>query len=178
MITTIADILRQNIADFEIHIKNDNRDSIKLHEDLIKTLEKKLKDINARELSQWEAQSNPDPSMRMPGEIFKQLNERLQKEKAEVQEALCEAYETIPQSIDYVEKVQTFRNALDALLDPEKSAKEKNRLLKDCIVRIDYNREKPVRLKKGEGVKKGEQFKEAGGKWTNPDIELDVILKV
>ena len=177
MINTIADILQQNIADFELHIKNDNGDSVKLHENLIKSLEKKLKDINARELSQWEAQSNPDPSMRMPQDIFRQLNERLQKEKAEVQEALCKAYETIPQSVDYVEKVQTFRDALNALLDPDKPAKLKNRLLKDCIERIEYNREKPVRLKKEKGVKRGEQFKTPGGRWTDPEIELEVILK-
>ena len=178
LIDTVADILRQNIANFEIHIKNDNGDSVKLHQAHIKNLEQRLKDINARELSQWEAQSNPDPSMRMPQAIFKQLNERLQKEKAEVEAALHQAYETIPQSVNYVEKVQTFRDALNALLDPEKSAKDKNRHLKDCIERIEYYREKPVRLKKGEGVKKGEQFKEAGGKWTNPDIELQVSLKV
>jgi hypothetical protein len=80
--------------------------------------------------------------------------------------------------VDYVYKVQTFRDALNALLDPEKSAKEKNRLLKDCIERIEYNREKPERMKKAKGVKRGEQFKEAGGKWTNPDIEIKVDLKV
>ena len=177
VINAVADILRQHIADFEIHIKNDNGDSIKLHQARIKHLEQKLKDINARELSQWEAQSNPDPSLRMPQEIFKQLNERLKKEKTEVQEALCEAYNTVPQTVDFVEKAQNFRDALDALLDPEKSAKEKNSLLKDCIERIEYYRERPERLKKGKGVKKGEQFKEAGSKWTNPNIELEVILK-
>jgi myosin heavy subunit len=178
MINAISDILKQSIADFEIHIKNDNEDSVKIHENLIKTLEKKLKDINARELSQWEAQSNPDPSMRMPHDIFRQLNERLQKEKEEVQEALHEAYETIPQSVNYVEKVQTFRDALNALHDPNKDAKEKNRLLKDCIERIEYNREKPVRIKRDKGVKKGEQFDSPGGRWTNPEIELEVKLKV
>ena len=177
LLNTVADVLRQNIADFEFHIKNDNGDSVKLHQSLIKDLEKKLKDLNARELSMWEAQANPDQSMRMPQDIFKQLNERLQKEKAEVQEALCEAYDTIPQSIDYVEKVQTFHEALTALLDPEKSGQEKNRLLKKCIDRIEYYREKPVRMKKEKGVKKGEQFKEVGGKWTTPEIELDVCIK-
>ena len=178
MIAAVADILRQNITDFELKIKNDNKESVKLHENLIKTLEKKLKDINDRELSQWEAQSNPDPSMRMPHDIFRQLNERLQKEKAQVEEALCEAYETIPQSVDYVDKATRFKDALDALLDPNKDAIEKNRLLKDCIERINYNREKPVRLKKDKGVKRGEQFKTPGGRWSNPEAELEVILKV
>ena len=49
--------------------------------------------------------------------------------------------------------------------------------VKDCIEKIEYNREKPVRLKKEKGVKKGEQFA-VGGKWTNPDIELAVTLRV
>ena len=178
MINAVSDILKQSIADFEVRIKNGEGESVKLHENLIKTLEKKLKDINARELSQWEAQSNPDPSMRMPQDIFRQLNERLQKEKAEVQEALHEAYETIPQAVDYVERVQTFRDALNALHDPDKSAKEKNRLLKDCIDRIDYCREKPERIKRDKGIKKGEQFASAGGRWTDPEIQLEVKLKV
>ena len=178
MIDAVADILRQSIVDFELKIKNDNKDSVKLHQDLIKTLEKKLKDINAKELSQWEAQSNPDPSMRMPQDIFRQLNERLQKEKAQVQEALYEAYETIPQSVDYVDKVKRFKDALDALLDSDRPATEKNRLLKDCIERIEYNREKPVRLKKDKGVKRGEQFKTPGGRWSNPKAEIEVTLKV
>jgi hypothetical protein len=178
MINAVSDILKQSIADFEIRIKNDEGESIKVHEQLIKTLEKKLRDINARELSQWEAQSDPDPSKRMPHDIFRQLNERLQKEKSDVQEALHEAYEAIPQSVDYVQKVQTFRDALNALHDPTKEAKEKNRLLKDCIERIEYNREKPVRLKREKGIKKGGQFDSVGGRWNNPDIELEVKLTV
>jgi hypothetical protein len=177
LINAVADILRQHIADFELHIKNDCGDSIAVHENLIKTLEKKLKDINARELSQWEAQSDPDPTKRMPHAIFVQLNEKLQKEKAEVEEALHQAYETVPQTVDYVNKVQTFQNALDALLDPDRDPAEKNRLLKDCIERIEYYRERPERLKRPEGVKKGEMFK-VGGKWTDPDIELEVTLRV
>lgn len=176
MINAVADILKQSITDFEIHIKNDNKDSVKLHEKLIKNLEKKLQDIRARELSQWEAQSDPDPTKRMPHDIFRQLNEKLQKEKADVEEALHQAYETVPQSVDYVEKLETFQDALNALLDPKRDAKEKNSLLKDCIERIEYYREKPERMKKEKGVKKGEQF-QVGGKWTNPDIEIKVELK-
>lgn len=190
LIDAVADILRQSIADFELHIKNDNGDSVKLHENLIKTLEKKLKDINAREISQWEAQSNPDVSMRMPQDIFRQLNERLQKEKAEVQEALYEAYETIPKSVDYVEKAQTYRDALDALLDPDREAKEKNRHLKDCIERIEYSRERPERIKNpekrtynnGRPNGKGRWLKPnpmpTGSHWTNPPINIEVHLKV
>ena len=177
VLNDVADILKEYIADFELKMKFDNKESVIAHENLIKSLEKKLKDINARELSQWEAQSDPDPTKRMPHAIFVQLNEKLQKEKAEVEDALHEAYETVPQSIDYENKVQRFKDALDALLDPNRDPAEQNRLLKECIERIEFYRDKPEQLKRPEGVKKGEMFK-VGGKWTDPDVELNVTLRV
>ena len=36
-----------------------------------------MKELQAKELAQWEAQSHPDESQRMPPHIFKQLNEKL-----------------------------------------------------------------------------------------------------
>ena len=48
---------------------------------LIINTNKKLKELEAKELSQWKAQSDPNPDVRMPPHIFKQLNEELLKEK-------------------------------------------------------------------------------------------------
>ena len=178
MIDRICAILEQCIEDFEIRIQNDEGDSVKLHASLIKSLEKKMQDLQAKELAQWESQSHPDPSQRMPAEIFKQLNERLLKEKEEVQQALCKAYESMPEPVDYEEKVVKFKNALEALRDPNADAQKKNRLLKACIERIEYSRERPQQLKRQPGQKKGTAFATPGARWTNPQIELDVKLKV
>ena len=189
-LNAIVDILKQCIADFEIRVKNDNGDSIKLHEKLLKTLEKKMQELEAKEIAQWEAQANPDPSQRMPADIFKILNERLLKEKEEVKEAMCNARKSMPETIDYREKLYRFNEALNALLDPDVDAQVKNKLLKDCIERIDYNREKPERIKNpekktyrnGRPDGKGRRLKpnpmETGAHWTNPPIEIDVKLKV
>lgn len=186
----IINILKQCIEDFEIRIKNDNGDSIKMHEKLLKTLEKKIQDLEAKELSQWEQQSHPDPAQRMPPEIFKRLNEKLLKEKDEVKEAMCNARKSMPERIDYQEKLYKFQEALDALQDPDRPAAEKNRLLKDCIERIDYNREAPELIKNpekktyknGREDGKGRRLKpnplKSGATWTKPPIELDVKLKV
>lgn len=157
-------ILEKCIEDFEIRIQSDTGDSAKLHAKLIKNLEKKMADLKAKELSQWEAQSDPDPTKRMPNEIFQQLNAKLLKEKEEVQQALCKAYESMPEPVDYEDKVKQFTDALNALRDPDVEAEEKNRLLKVCIERIEYYREKPQRAK--------------GVLWTDPPIELDVKLRV
>lgn len=186
----MVEVLRQCIADFEIRVKNDNGDAMKLHEKLLKSLEKKMQDLEAKEIAQWEAQANPDPSQRMPQHIFAILNEKLLKEKEEVKEAMCNARKSMPDPVDYKEKLYRFTEALNALLDPNKDAQLKNKLLKDCIERIDYNRAKPERIKNpqkktyknGRPDGKGRRLKpnpmETGAHWTNPPLEIDVKLKV
>ena len=168
MIDFVANILRKKIAEFEIEMKHDTDDVIKMHEKLIKSLEKKLLDIDAKELSQWEAQADPDPSKRMPQRVFQMLNEKLLKEREETERALKEAYANKPAKINYEQQIIKFQTALDALYDDTKSGVEKNNLLKECIERIDYHRERPYKLG-GRGNRNN---------WSDVPIELNVTLKV
>ena len=182
----MIDVLKQCIADFEIRVKTDNSDSMKLHEKLLKSLEKKMQELEAKEIAQWEAQATPDPSQRMPAHVFAILNEKLLKEKDEVKEAMCNARKSMPEPVDYQEKLYRFTEALNALLDPERSAEDKNRLLKDCIERIEYNRAKPERIKSQQVLYYDKETKRTrrtsplptGGNWTNPPMEIEVKLKV
>lgn len=186
MIDRVAAILAQCIEDFEIRLQNDSGDSAKLHAKLIKNLEKKEKELQAKELAQWEAQADPDPEKRMPQHIFKQLNEKLLKEKEEVHQALCKAYESMPEPVDYEEKIKLFSDALAALRNPNVDAIEKNKLLKRCIDRIEYSRDKPERIASKQVKYYDKELKKTrhksplnrGGNWTSPPIELDVKLKV
>ena len=157
----VIDLLKKKITEFEVEIQNDNNTSIRLHEKLIANLEKKLSDIQARELSQWEAQSDPDPTKRMPQHIFQALNSKLIKEREETEKALSEALKSMPNKVDYEQKLITFQSALETLTDNSKSAAEKNKLLKQCIKRITYDRKVGKRLK---------------GEWIDTPIELDVQL--
>ena len=182
----MIDVLKQCIADFEIRVKTDNSDSMKLHEKLLKSLEKKMQELEAKEIAQWEAQATPDPSQRMPAHVFAILNEKLLKEKDEVKEAMCNARKSMPEPVDYQEKLYRFTEALNALLDPKRSAEDKNRLLKDCIERIEYNRAKPERIKSQQVLYYDKETKRTrrtsplptGGNWTNPPMEIEVKLKV
>jgi hypothetical protein len=74
----VTDLLKQKIAEFEIEATRGDDRSIKLQEKLIANLEKKLTDIEAKELSLWEAQIDPDT--KMPPHIFQSLTNKLQKE--------------------------------------------------------------------------------------------------
>lgn len=186
IIKKVKDTLRQCIYDFEVRIKNDDGDSTKLHAHLIKRLEAKKEELDKKEIAQWEAQADPDPSKRMPDHVFKVLNEKLLKEKEEVQQALCNAYESMPDPVDYEEKLMRFKAALNALENPDATAEQKNKLLKACIERITYKREKAERIKSKQvryydPVMKKTRNKSplhTGGNWTAPEIELDVKLKI
>ena len=178
--------LEECIEDFKVRVKNDTGDSVKLHNQLIKRLENQKKLLEEKELAQWEAQSDPDPSIRMPPHIFKLLNEKLLKEKEEVQDALCKAYESMPEPVDYEEKIVRFSEALEALRDTNRDAKEKNKLLKACIERVTYTRERPVRLKSQQETyydpdQKKTRYRSTlgrGGSWSSPPIDLDIKLRL
>lgn len=177
MIDNVCNILKESIRDFEMKMGNETNDAIKLHNNRIKTLEKKLIEIEETEEARWDAQTDPHSNNKMPDDVFKRLTTKLQTEKAEIKKALVSAYESMPKPIDYKEKIYKFQHALDALLDEEVSAEEKNRLLKECIERIEYYRERPQRVRRKPGEKKGESLT-TGATWSTPPIELDVKLKV
>ena len=168
MAEIVANILRQKIAEYQTEAKANNDDVIKFHAQQIKNLKKRLSDLDEKELLQWEAQSDPDPAKRMPQHIFQTLNAKLLQEKEEVKQALAIACETMPDSVNYQKKIVTLQDALNALTDDDVSAAEKNRFLKACIEKIEYHRETPYRLK-------GTNRK---GAWANPQIEVNVRLKV
>ena len=178
VIDRVQKALAECIADFEMRVKSDDGTSAKLHAKLIKTLEKKKKELDMQELSQWEAQTHPDPSKRMPDHIFHQLNEKLRREKEEVREALCKAYDSMPEPVDYEDKIVTFKTALAALGDPEIDGATKNAYLKNCIERIEYDRDRPERMKRTKGVPSRQPcYPSSGGRWTSPPFTLDVTLK-
>lgn len=180
----VSDTLQNNIKDFEYNLKNNVGTAKDQQAQIIKNLEKKLKNLNAKELAQWEQQSHPDPAQRMPVEIFKQLNEKLLKEKEETQQALREAHKNMPKPIDYAERLIRFQDALSALKDPEVDEQTKNRLLKACIDRMTYKRDKPDRTKsqkktyRENGVRKCTSPLKVGGNWTTYPIDLDIKLEL
>ena len=169
MIELVKNVLRQRISDYQIEAQASNDDVVEYHNRLIKNLEKKLSDLELKELSQWEAQSDPDPSKRMPQHIFQQLNAKLQQELTETKEALRNAYETMPTPIDHEKRIATLQDALNALTDEDMDVAEKNNFLKACIEVIEYHRDRPQRQK---GLTRRH------GAWVTPPIEANVKLKV
>ena len=180
VISRVIEVLEQCIQDFEIRIKNNNDDSIKHHANLIKRLKAKQEELNKKEIRQWEKYTEEG----MPKHIFDTLNEKVLAEKEEIQQALCKACESMPDPVDYEDKLYRFKDALEALKDPNVDAAKKNRFLKACIERIDYKRDKVERMKSNAKrvTVNGRRIKpdglKTGANWTNTPIELDISLRL
>lgn len=139
-------MLKDAIEDFDIRIEKKEDDSFKKHEQKIARLEKRLEELKALEVKQWDEKTKGG----MPGHVFAKLNEQTVKDIEDTTQALDVARRTAPQVIDYQERVTTFRAALELLQDPDAPTKEQNRLLKLCIEEITYSR--PY-IKPGQGKK-------------------------
>ena len=180
MLEKVKGILKQCIEDFEVRINGDNKNAQKLHANLIKNLEKKLEALDAKEINLWDKYSEEG----MPKAIFDKLNENLLRDKEEIKSALCKAKASMPDPVDYEERLHRFQDALDALNDDSMPVEMKNKLLKACIERIEYDREKPTRLKSNakrvtvNGRRIRPDGLPTGGNWTKTPINLDVTLKV
>ena len=168
MIERVSNILEQCINEFKMRVENNEGDSVKLHAKLVKNLEKKLDDLNKKEVSQWDKYTEEG----MPKHIFDTLNAKVLKEKEEVEQALCKAKDSIPEAIDYEERIVRFQNALDALNNQDMDAIKQNKLLKSCFDRIEYKRGKSKRVTKNMTENKLKR----GGTWTTPPVDLNVKL--
>ncbi len=165
LVDFVAGLLTKKIEEYKIEVKRGNTETEDFHENLIKNLEKKLIDLGAREISLWESQVDPDPAVRMPPHIFQTLTEKLTKERADTEQALAEARSAIKTRVNYDTLIVTLQNAVDALLDDEMSASEKNQLVKACVSKITYRRDIPQRVP-------------GSNQRTSPPIYLDIKLKV
>lgn len=164
MIDFVIEELKNKIAEFEIEVNNTDKESYNLHEKLIASLEKKLADLDTQELTMWKKQCDADESKHMPDHIFHAMTAELVADREETKKALEKAKATIVKPIDYEQKIVTFKKALDALLDDKVSVDEKNNLMKQCIRRIDYQREAPTKLT-GKGV---------GRQWIMKPANIDI----
>lgn len=154
VLAKIVDILKACIADFEIQLKSDKKNTLDRKTAQINRLETRLEELNQKEVAQWEKYAEEG----MPKAVFDKLNEKVLSEKETVIQAIETAKKDVPTVEMFRERIARFTEALDGLQDPNKSAADKNRLLKACIERIDYSREK-------------------GTRWQQTEYKLEVTLR-
>lgn len=168
MVERVKATLAECISDFEVRISGDNKDARELHNNLIKNLEKRLDELEKKEISLWDKYTEE----KMPKHIFDKLHGELIQDREDIDTALCTARKSMPEPVDYEEKLYLFKDALEKLQDESASPKEKNELLKACIERIVYKKPRPKRGSRAKNDKNNIKG------WTSQPFELDVQLRV
>lgn len=161
MLDAVAGILRSAVDDFSVQIGSGSEEAAKRKEESLRILQSRLADLERKEVSLWEKFAEDA----MPRNIFDELLAKNQKQKQEVAE-LIEKEQTAPHVPDYVERSAMFSDALAAIKNPDAPAAEINTLLKACIRRITYSRER------------GHRERGTRSRWTMPPMNLRVELNI
>lgn len=162
----VAEVLRQRIAEFEQEVTNPDAENYSFYERRLTDLENRLKELDAKEISLWEAQISSEN--KMPQSVFTALTEKITKERDDIGATISQIKAVLATPVNNEARLINLKQGLEALLDPTKSVAEKNHFLKACIDRIEYKRDAHKRVL-GRG---------AGREWVAPPIEVVVNLKV
>lgn len=145
VINAVADALREYIKDFQIKISDNGSREAKAHSEMLVAMEKKLDALKAKRKKLM---------IYLEDEIY--TEEEFLERKKDINDEITMLTARIevmhndkPTVIDYQDKITKFTKAMDALTDPDVSAKAKNDYLKEIICSIDYtrpNRETPFSL--------------------------------
>lgn len=130
--------LRGNILDFTTKLESGNdHNQITEHAQMIAAAEKELKELAARrgnlfDLLERGIYSESD---------FIERKSLIDEQKNQLEEALLNLKASVPEKIDYAEKIVQFSEAINALENPHMEAEAKNKLLKSIIKRIEFSRD-------------------------------------
>ena len=162
----VAEVLKQRIAEFEQEVTNPDAESHSFYEHRLVDLENRLNELDAKEISLWEAQISSEN--KIPSGVFATLSEKITKERKDIEATISQIKAVLVTPAHKEMTLVNLKQALNALLDPTKSVAEKNHFLKACIERVDYKRDAHKRVL-GKGT---------GREWVAPPIEVVVNLKV
>jgi hypothetical protein len=167
ILLAVCDAIKSHIEDLTVLSTATDEDNTKKNEEHIAFLEKRLVELENKELSLWDRFSEDG----MPKAVFEKLKNKCEEEKASVEQALEDAYANRTDKVDYVERIVTLHEAINCIMDDSISGEAKNKLLKTIIKRIDYSRKPAVRMSKEEAEEKGLDTKNG---WLTHDFELEI----
>ena len=154
MMQIVTETLKNAVSDFQVNVSSGDSGN---QDDYIKSLYSRLSDLDKKEESLWEKYTEDG----MPRKVLDKLLSKNAEQKKEVS-ALIEAAETEPKPIDFQERYVTFSETVVAI-GSNAPAAETNALLKSCIRRITYTRERGQR---------------AGKVWNNEPIHAEIELNI
>ena len=134
LITTLE---TSELPQLEALRKNNAGNSATIQQQMIKNLEAEMKGYHEQEETQYEMLE----TRRYTPEIFEQRNAILRKRMSECEERLKKARQALPDAVDYEEKLIQLKDAIEALKDTNRTAAEKNHLLKAILDKVEISTE-------------------------------------
>ena len=120
----------------ELRLKNGDGNAHEIQRKLLAKLEKQMEDYRAQEDRQFELlETNPNYSQ----EVFNRRNAELREKMEECKAAIYKAKSSLPESVDYAERVEVMKKAIDILKDDNATPAEKNKVLKAIVERIEFS---------------------------------------
>ena len=123
---------QSELPNLEAKLKNDDGNAYKIKKSLLANLEKELADLKVQEEKQYEFLETG----RYTEEVFDKRNAVLREKMEACKTKIKETQLSMPKQIDYGEKIQSLKKAIEALKS-DMSPAEKNKFLKAIVERIE-----------------------------------------
>lgn len=136
---TVLEVLRAALEEAELpnleaKAKNDDGNARKIQMNQVKALEKQLGDLIDQEEKQFELLETGVYT----ADMFEKRHKAVLDKMDDVKKKIYEAKATMPEAIDYQERVVALKNAIDTLRDNSMTPEEVNKVLRTIIDRIEY----------------------------------------
>ena len=122
------------LPELQMRLKNNDGDAVKIQKKLLAKLEKQLEEYRDQEEKQYELLETGKYSQ----DLFDRRNAALRAKMEDCQAQIYTTKKSLPESVDYAERVAKLQDAIDLLKDPDATPKEKNKVLKAIVERIDF----------------------------------------
>ena len=132
----LAALEQAELPALELKAANGDGNAHQIQRNLLAQLEKQMQEYIEQEDRQYELlETNPNYSQA----VFERRNAQLRAKMEECQAAIYKAKSTLPESVDYAERVEVLKNAIDVLKDDAATANDKNKVLKAIVDKIEYS---------------------------------------
>ena len=135
MKAVITVLEHSELPELQARAKNGDGHSVAIQKKLLDQLEKKMEEYREQEEKQFDLLETGVYTQAR----FEQRNASLRQKMDELQERIYKTKATMPQEVDYEEKVVTLQKAIEALKDPEVDSEKKNKLLKSIVKKIELS---------------------------------------
>ncbi len=148
--------LNLHIQDFEMKLKNNEGDSLKIQIKILDKLKKEYEQIEEQQTKLYELLEKGIYS----DELFLKRNEILSQNREQLLSAIAEQENKLPDAIDYEDKIIKLSTCIETIKNNSISAKDKNAFLKSVIKKIEYRADNSC---------KGNRFKDT-------EFTIDIFL--